>query len=247
MQTQDDDFPYTSDDPSLAPAEDKNAVLSLTPQQVGDLKAALRLVVGSSLTGKDVFVQRLRKIQAAQEPVKPVIIEIDENETFRDQLKYLLLGILFETPDLIQRSLESVEHGSSKIIGLISKLVSPITNSWLFSPVKEQVDYAAARGERVIDRLIMKGRIEEQHSRLMLQQQAINDLLNDVVEYVIQDTEVRQIIQEQSINVAGDVVGEFQEQSAAVDTLLEGKLKTIFRKRPPQETVTPPSNQPEKG
>ena len=34
MQNQDDDFPYTSDDPSLAPQEDKNAVLSLTSQQL---------------------------------------------------------------------------------------------------------------------------------------------------------------------------------------------------------------------
>jgi polyhydroxyalkanoate synthesis regulator phasin len=128
------------------------------------------------------------------------------------------------------------------VYGLFSKIVSPLTNSWLFSPVKNQVDVAASRGERVIDRLIMKGRIEEQNSRLLMRQENINDLMNEFVDYLVLKTEIRQIIQEASVNVAGDVVGDFQEQSAAVDTAMEQKLKSIFRKRPSEQPVTPPSH-----
>ena len=185
MQNLDDDFPYTSDDPNLAPQEDKNAVLSLTSQQVNDIKGTFRLVIGSAMTGKDVYTKRLRQIQSGQETVKPDAIVVDVNETPRDQLRYLLLGMLFEAPDLLQRGLASVEHASMKVFGMISRLVSPITNSWAFTPVKGPYDGAVSRGEKVIDRLIMKGRIEEQNSRLALQQKAIDDLVNEILEYVL--------------------------------------------------------------
>ena len=223
MQNQDDDFPYTSDDPSLAPLNDNNSVLSLTSQQVNDIKGMLRLVIGSAMTGTDAFTKRLRQIQSTQETVKPDAIVIDENETARDQLRYLLLGMLFEAPDLLQRSLESVEHVSSRVFRLFSRLLSPITNSWVFSPVKGPYDGAVTRGEKVINRLIMKGRIEEQNSRLILQQKAIDGLVNEILEYVILETDATQIIQEGGVGVAGGVLDEFREQSSNVDSLLDFK------------------------
>jgi len=242
MQTSEEDFPYISDDPSLAPAWEENAALSLKSQQVGDLRATLRLVVGSALSGSDAYIQRLRRVQAAQEPVKPQAIVVDENEAFREQFKYLLLGILFETPDTIQQSLMTAEEVSSKVYGLFSKILSPFTNSWIFSPVKNRYDYAAERGEKVIDRLIMKGRLEEQNSRLILQQKVIDDVVNEFLEYLILKTNVQELIQEEGVSVAGDVIGQFQEQSAAVDSILEQKLKSIFHKRVSSKSVKPPSN-----
>jgi hypothetical protein len=247
MQTQDDDFPYTSDDPSLAPIVEENPALSLSPQQVGDLKATMRLAVGSALNGKDAYIQRLRRLQAAKESKKPESIIIDEDETFSDQLRYVLLGVLFETPDLLQRGLVTAEKASSKVFGLFSKIISPFTDSRIFSPVKKQYDNAADRGEKVFDRLIMKGRTEEQNSRLMVQQEAIDDLVNEILEYIILKTEAQQIIEEGGIGMASGVVDEFREESATVDTILEQKLKSIFRKRVASPPVTPPTNPAEGG
>jgi hypothetical protein len=239
MQIQDEEFPYTSDDPSLFPAEEKNDPQILTSELPGDLKASLRLVVGSALNGKDAYIQRLRRAQAAQELVKPETIKIDELESSREQLRYLLLGILFETPDLLQRGVESVEKTSAKAYGFFAKLFSPIGNSWIFRPVKNQYDTAAARGEKVIDRLVMKGRIEEQNSRQLIQQKVIDELVNEFLEYVILKTEVQQIIQDGGISMAGGLADEFREQSAAIDTLLEQKFKSIFWKSGSSRPVTP--------
>ena len=247
MQTQDDDFPYTSDDPSLTPPDSENAVLSLTSQQLDDLKGTLRLVVGSAMNGKDLYSKRLRQMQTMHETVKPENIVIDANETSRDQLKYLLLGILFETPDLLQKGLVTVEQISGKVFGLFSKILSPFTSSWVFSPVKGQVDGAAARGEKVIDRLVMQGRVEEQNSRLALQQKAVDDIVNELLEYVIVKTDATKIIEEAGIGVAGGVTDEFREQSSNVDAIMEQKLRSIFHKRAsPQPDVTT-SNPAEKG
>ncbi len=217
MQTIDDDFPFSSDDPSLAPAEEINTGISLNSQQLDDLKATMRLVVGSALNGRDAYILRLRRVQSAQESVRPEGFVIDENESSLEQLRYLFLGMLFETPDLIQRGLQSTERASLKVYRLFSKMLSPITNRRVFNPVRTQYEKAAARGENTIDRLIMKGRIEEQNSRQVLQQKNIDDLVNELLEYVILKTEAAEIIQETGVGVAGGVLDDFRGQSAAVE------------------------------
>jgi hypothetical protein len=246
MQTKNDDFPYSSNDPSLATVNEVYPTLGLTSQQVGDLKATLRLVVGSVLNGKDAYLVRLRRVQTAQESNNTEIIEIAENESIRDQFKYLLLGILFETPDFLQRGLISTEQAVSKGYGLFSKVLSPITNSRIFRPVKNQYENAVTRGEKILDRLIMKGRMEERNSRLLLEQKNIDDLLNEFLEYVLLKTEVMGIVQEAGVGVAGDMTDDYREQSAAVDTLIEQKLRSFFHRRNPSQPVAP-SNNPSEG
>lgn len=247
MQTPDNDFPYTSDDPSLAPVEGGDVVLHLTSQQLDDLRATLRLAVGSALNGGDAYLLRLRRMQAAAETIDPEMVIFDENESFREQLKHLLLGMLFETPDLLQRGLTTVEDVSSKVYGLFSLVTSPITNSWLFSPVRARYERVKARRRQVLNRLIMKGRAEEQNSRLMLQQKALDDLVNELLEYVILKTEVMQIVQEGGVDVAGGALDELRDQSANVDSIMSEKLRSIFKKSGPSQPATSSSNPAEGG
>jgi polyhydroxyalkanoate synthesis regulator phasin len=231
MQISDDEFPYTSEDPSLAPPENEKPPLTLKSQRPSDLKASLRLAVGSTLSGSDAYIYRLRKLQAAQKPIQSKAIAIDEDETYLDQLKYALIGILFETPDLVQRGLTTTDRVTSSVFGLFSKILSPITNNRIFSPVKNGFDYAAERGENVVDRLIMKGRIEAHNSRQIVKQENVDDLVNDLLEYLVEETELMQLIQEEGFDIAGDVVNDFREESAAIDTTLERKLKALMRKK----------------
>jgi hypothetical protein len=247
MQPQDDEFPYTSDDPSLAPSEGTDSSDVVSSQQVNDVKAVLRVAIGSALNGSDVLMARVRRFQAMQQPIPPETITIDENETTRDRLRYLLLGVLFEVPDVFQRGANSTGKASSKVYDLISRVTTPFTNSWLFSPVKGRYDHAAARGEKMVDRLIMKGRIEEQNSRHVLQQKAIDDLINEFVEYLVIKIKVQEIIQQEGATITGDVVGEFQTESSNVDALLENKLKSIFRRNQARPTDKQPENPSEGG
>jgi hypothetical protein len=245
MQNHDDEFPYTSDDPSLAPLEGSISSPVLTSQQVNNLKAALRLAVGSTLYGSDALMERLRRMQAMNEADKLEPLPVNENETSQNELRYLLLGILFELPDIFQRGLSSSSYFSSKIYNLFSRLFSPVTDSWLFKPVREQYDLAAERGEEVVDRLIRKGHVEEYNSRQILQQKAIDDLINEFVEYLVIKIKVQDIIQKEGASMAGDVIGDFQAESANVDNLLENKLKSIFGKGPSSQAGTPPGTSAE--
>jgi polyhydroxyalkanoate synthesis regulator phasin len=138
--------------------------------------------------------------------------------------------------------LTTVERASNKIYGIFSKVLSPFTNSRVFKPVRNGLDYSAGRGEKLINRLIMKGRVEEQNSRRIVQQENVDELVNDFLEYLVLRTEIRQLIQEESLDVADDALHEFREQSAQVDTALERRLKALFRRKNPPQSDTPPSN-----
>ena len=250
MQTPEDDFPYTSEDPSLTPPEESNVHTPGDSQQLSDLKAVMRLAIGSTLNGRDVLVSRLQRMQAGQEFAKSDTVTNDENETSTDRLRYLLFGLLFETPEKIQKALSSTGHASSKVFDLVSRVVTPVSNSWVFSPVKNRYDNAAARGEKIVDKLIMRGRIEEHNSRQILQQKAIDDLINEFVEYLVLKIKVQEIVQQEGTAMAVTAVDEFRFQSSNVDTVLEQKLKSIFRKSAstePVEPIEPPSNPSEGG
>jgi hypothetical protein len=246
MKIDDDDFPYASDDPSLAPVEEKPRVAAHSSQPASDLKATLRLVVGSALNGRDAYVQRVRQIQSTQDSASLEVISVDEDETPAQQLKYLLLGALFEIPELFDRGLSTAGHTSSKVYGLVSKITSPVTNSWLFSPVKDRYEYAAARGEKALDRLMMRGRREEANSRRMVQRKALDDLVNDLLEYVVVKTDVQELIEEEGIGVASGMLDEYRDQSAAVDNLLEQRVKAIFGRKASSQPTTPPGESGQK-
>jgi hypothetical protein len=242
MKIDDDEFPYASDDPSLAPAEEKTRVVTPSSQPASDLKATLRLVIGSALNGRDAYVQRVRQLQSTQESAPLEVISVDADETPGEQLKYLLLGALFEIPELFDRGLSTAGHASSKVYGLVSKITSPLTNSWIFSPVKDRYEHAAARGEEAVERLMMRGRREELNSRRMVQRKALDDLVNDLLEYVVVKTDVQELIEEEGIGMATGMLDEYREQSADVDALLERRVKAIFRRGASSHPATPPDS-----
>jgi len=72
-------------------------------------------------------------------------------------------------------------------------------------------------------------------------------MINEFAEYLILKVKVQEIIEREGTTMAGDVIGEFQEESADVDSILEDKLKSIFRKSVPPAPDTPPTNPPKGG
>ncbi len=245
MKIEDDDFPYTSNDPSLTPPEPPApATVSSSPQS-NELKAALRLIIGSTLNGRDALSQQLSKIPTTQESVPVEVITVDPDETPGDQFKYLVLGLLFEIPDLFDRGLSGAGNTSSRVFDAVSKITSPITNSWIFSPIRHGYEHAAARGEQAVDRIMMRGRREELNSRRMVQRKALDDAINQVLEYFLTGTDIQELVEEQGIGVATGMLDEYREQSAEVDTLLERRVKNLFRKRAHSEPAASPKPEAE--
>jgi hypothetical protein len=109
----------------------------------------------------------------------------------------------------------------------------------MLSPFRRNFESLVQRGQDEVDRWIVIGRTEESNSRL-LAQTAIIESVDEGVEYFAANPEVQNLVQTQSISLAGELITEVRERSVSADTFLEGLVRMMFRKSPRSELPPPP-------
>lgn len=208
------------------------------------LATLMRLLVGGAVIGVEELQRRSRQWQAEISQTaahKMVIAPLAELE--RNRQRHTLIGLLFETPEALSRRLARVGQASGAAAGLVGKVSSPIVNSRLVRPLKRRVDNLVRQGEANIERWAERGQVEEQVSRA-LAEQAIAELFDEVMAEVItqlaQKPEVRELLQQQSVGLAGEVIGEVRQRTASADALLERVARTLLRRSPHEAVVELP-------
>lgn len=91
-----------------------------------------------------------------------------------------------------------------------------------------------SRGETILESWIETGRREEQLSRSLVREQAFDDLVNEVLDYLAAKPEIRDLVQDQGVGMAEEVVGEFRSRSSDIDSLLARVADAILRREPKQ-------------
>lgn len=208
------------------------------------LVTLLRLLVGGAVIGVDELQRRSRQWRAEISQAaanKMVIAPLAELE--RSRQRHTLIGLLFETPEALSNRLARVGQASGAAAGLVGKVSAPIVNSRLVRPLKRRFDNLVRQSESNIERWAERGRVEEQVSRAIAEQ-AIAELFDEVMAEVItqlaQKPEVRELLQQQSVGLAGEVIGEVRQRSASADALLERVARTILRRSPHEAVVELP-------
>jgi hypothetical protein len=232
LVTVDEDFPYQSQDPELQPPQGLPAPPVIEEPADQDLKILLRLLIGTAVEGNDEFRRRARLWQAGiniTDPSKVVISVEDESEAAR--LRYGLIGFLFQAIEAGQDSLSSLNTVSSRAFRRVSRLFAPLTRSRLWRPVQANFDSYSEKGESIVNTWIKIGRREERLSRTLARQQAYEQMVNEVIDYVAQKPEIRDIVQQQSVGMAEEIVGEIRERSIEFDEMLEKRVNSILRRR----------------
>lgn len=233
MATDKDEFPYESADPDLKPVPGRQvvsraAVEVLPPEEV---KTLLRLLIGSAIEGNDEFNRRAREWQAEMNQLDPAKRAVSaENETEADRLRYALVGFLFDAIDTGYRGLTLVDKTASRTISTMSVILSPITESRFWRPVKNRFNRYSGRGETVLSSWTETGRREELASRTLVRKQAYEGMINDVIEYLAEKPEVSDLIQQQSVGMAAEIMDDIRERSAEFDTTLEDRVKSILKR-----------------
>ena len=113
-------------------------------------------------------------------------------------------------------------------------MFAPLTKSRLWRPVQERFDIYSERGESIVNSWMNIGRREEQVSRALVRQQAYEETVNDVIDYLAQKPEVRELVQQQSVGMAGEIVDDIRERSSEYDTLLEERVNKLLRRKRPK-------------
>jgi hypothetical protein len=202
--------------------------------RVEDLQTMLRVLVGGVLEGTDELMRRLKAAQAELEP-SAATTTVDPNETDLDRLRYALISTLIQTPELMREGLTSAGRVSNKATGFVSKVVGPVASSRLMKPVRQRTDRLIARGQARVDRLLERGRAEEQVGRVLARRATANGV-DELLDYLAQKPEIRDLVQQQSMGMADEMMGEIQNRSAAADALAERIARAILR-RPQRETL----------
>jgi hypothetical protein len=237
----DEDFPNSSADLILAlPAPQTSGSASGESEFTAeDYKNALRLLVGAALEGNDELRDRIIMWRATIQKGEQVIdASILEEETGGSPLLYTILGLLFKTPEYLGRGTSTAGRVSSRATSFVSRLMSPITNSWVMRPAVRRYNVFVARGEAVVNSLEEIGRSEARSSRALVHQQVNDETVEEALVYIVEKSKMREMIAETSAEVGADALTEIRGRSASVDDSLDNIVDNILRR---QKVKTPPS------
>jgi hypothetical protein len=229
----------------LTPVKKEVEPMAGPPETTGELlRTFMRLLVGGAIIGTEELVRRARQRQAEiQQSAAPKMVIAPFSELEQNQQRHALIGLLFETPEAMSRGLARVGHASGTTAGLAGKMLGPLANSRLARPVKRRFDKMVAQGESIIERWAERGRVEEQVSRA-LAEQSMSGLVDEVVAeamHLAQKPEVRELPQQQSVSMAGEVIGEVRQRTASTDATLERLARTMLRRSPHEAVVELPT------
>lgn len=218
----------------IAPAE---AIDDIPPDSARfDTAAALlRLLVGGALVGMDELRIHLERWQeAAQAPAQTVhqttrtaqTILTPPPRTTSDALRYTLVGMLFETETRMRRGFASMAarfSRFSRLSGETNLFYTTLRSDWHrtpFDPLRVRLDDMRFRAMETVDRWADRGWVEEQQSRRMARQ-ATTGVIDELLDYMAQNPEVRHLIEEQGMGMAETAVDEVRERTASADMWIE--------------------------
>jgi hypothetical protein len=225
--------------------KDAQQTAGLPETKSDSLPTLMRLLVGGVVIGVDELQRRSRQwhTQISQAAAhKMVIAPFSELE--RNHQRHTLIGLLFETPEAMSRRLAKVGQASGAAAGLVGKVSGPIVNSRLVRPVKRRFDKLVSQGESTIERWAERGRVEEQVSRALAEQvvaELVDEVMAEVITLLAQKPEVRELLQQQSVSMAGEVIGEVRQRTASADALLERLARAMLRRSPHEAVVELPA------
>ncbi len=227
------------------------------------LRAAARLMIGSTLTGAESLLRRLHAWEDELEslrsaPPEPTMTgaKPTQEEPFQFSqppaeetpgvlLRYALVGWLMDNEERLSKRLAQagqISRGAWKAARpWVRPLVQPLKRSPLYNPVRREVAALRQRGQEELERWVELGRQEELRSR-DLARLASKRTVDDSLEYLAHNPEVENLVETQSTGLANEVVDEVRERTVSADTFIESLARTLLRR--PQRKTLPEAPEP---
>ena len=205
------------------------------------LRALTSLLVGGAIEGTSQLATRLQKYQEAIRQEAAEFGEeadvIDEDELVR--LRYAVVGLIFDAQATFRRNVSLWAKLADRSTRVTNRVTQPVTNSFLFNPVRRRYEDLIRRGEESLARWIEDGRIEEPPSRQLASRTYV-EIVDEFIDRLAQNPQLQAVITKQSISVASDMRDEVRERTVTADNLMEGLVRRILRRTPRAELPEPP-------
>lgn len=197
------------------------------------LETLASLLLGSATEGGEQFALRLKQWQASADNQGNQVYAESPNETEQERLRYALIGLLAAAPGAAEKTLSTALHASDSAYGLLAQLLSPVTNSRLGRPLQRRYDRYAAHGATLVERWIDTGRAAEQRGRALARTAAFegeDEVMDQVIGVMATKPEVRDLITQQGMGMAEEVMNVLRERTFVSDTKWELRIRRILRR-----------------
>jgi hypothetical protein len=207
--------------------------------QFDALNSLTRLLLGGALEGSSELARRLAMWEAylrQENGDVPPPEESGEESDSEQLLRHALIGLVFTGEEKARRGLSLVWGVQKRLAKTAVSTARPLTNNRLLQPLQHRLDRAAERGQQEILRWIERGQAEEPFSR-QLATLAYAEIVAEFISQLAENREVQELVQQQGVGLAGEVVDQVRERSFTADTVVE-RLARALTRRPPR--LTPP-------
>lgn len=218
--------PEVDDRYTIVPEPDESRALA-GKTDVGTARLALRLVFGSIILGQEEMNRRFTRKQTQLNQSLSTQTVFNPSETSGDRARYAAVGALVQVSDVLNQGAQVLLRTSDSAFRLASRMASPVTGSRPMRPLRRQFQRYEARGEQVLQRWVADGRKEEYLSRTLTEETA-TEVVEEVLDYLAVSPEMDQLVQAQTQDMAGEVVGEIQERTSKIFV-----FRGLFRRKQP--------------
>jgi DNA primase large subunit len=153
--------------------------------------------------------------------------------------RQILIGMLFETQNRLQRTLNGLQRIERATSHLIQPLFKPIFHSPMMKPLIRNVEYFAARGQAVLDRWQELGAIEEEKSQQLVQS-FTRSTVDESISFLSSNPDIQELVQSQSSSLVSEIVEEIRERAITINTIIEGNIRRILHLKPRSAIPPPP-------
>jgi hypothetical protein len=182
------------------------------------------------------FAERARAEQT-QAPAPPRLPTADKPA---DMMRHAMIGLLFETQSRFMARPPRTAK-SNPLDSLAAPLIKMLQQTPVLNPLREPFDQMVRRGQSEVNRWVSRGRLEEYHSRQLIQT-AVTDSFESSVHSVVDNEEVRALVQAQGEDLASEVVEEVRERTVSIDTYIERFIRLRLGRKPREELPDPPES-----
>lgn len=195
-----------------------------------DVESVLRLLVGYGVLGADELLKRLHdwEDKVMYEPAQTSPVPLENDLT---RLRYAVIGLLFDGSKRALKAANDVVNYSNRQTSAAYRTLDDVSRlpliGLLAAPVKRTVDNVSRRRDDEVERLIRIGRVEERDGR-KLAAVATDELISELLIRVGNDPEVSNIIQNQSVDMAGDMVDDFRQGTFKADKKLHDTVRKLL-------------------
>lgn len=207
--------------------------------------ALLRLLVGGALVGTRELRLRLEQWQQAIPDPSSTQAVAPRTASPSDALRYTLMGMMFETESRVRRRFSTMRRRLARASHEANRFYATAMSDMRYTPLdplRVRLEEMVYRATMTLDRWADRGRMEEQQSRDMAQE-AVVSVIDELLDYMARNPEVRELIEQQGLSMAETAVDEVRERTATADMWIERVARGLLH-RPASENPAQPAPVP---